>query len=90
VLKKLEFAFEKFWHRYILLWWYRLLIRMDEFHPSLSLDTVAMEDMNEVEKKKYLDDLAIRKIAHEREFARKIADYEKEEYEKLYGKFLDP
>jgi len=33
----------RIWHCGIKLWWYRLWVRADEFHPSLDLDMVAME-----------------------------------------------
>lgn len=57
----------RIWHCGILLWWYRLWVRADEFHPSLDLDMVAMEMMTPPERAAYLSDLARRReIAHRR------------------------
>ena len=51
------------------LFWYRLWIRKDEFHISLSYDADAWLDMNENEREAYSKDLVKRRIAaHERDF----------------------
>ncbi|PJA87132.1 MAG: hypothetical protein CO141_01095 [Candidatus Moranbacteria bacterium CG_4_9_14_3_um_filter_42_9] len=56
------------WNRGILLAWYRLWIRKDEFHKSLSLDPFAIRDMDTNRKFKYLNNLARRRnIAHQRD-----------------------
>jgi hypothetical protein len=55
------------WNCGIKLWWYRLWIRRDEFHPSLDTDFDALSVMKIKEQKNYIQDLRIRKgIAHER------------------------
>lgn len=57
----------RIWHCGIKLWWYRLWVRADEFHPSLDLDMVAMEMMTPPERAAYLRDLFRRReIAHRR------------------------
>jgi len=62
---------EKTWEGGIILWWYRLYIRKDEFHHSLDLDHKVMLNMNDKERKKYLDDLVKRReIAHKRDLRR--------------------
>ena len=59
------------WNKHFLLWWYRLWIRKDEFHNSLSRDPDAMMEMNEQEMKEYFADLARRrKKSHQRDLAR--------------------
>ncbi|MFA7151239.1 MAG: hypothetical protein WC158_03660, partial [Candidatus Paceibacterota bacterium] len=56
------------WNKCILLWWNRLWIRKDEFHPSLNSDVEAMMEMTKEEKMAYLKDLMIRRrIAHLRD-----------------------
>jgi len=56
----------RIWNKRILLWWYRLWIRKDEFHQSLATDP-ALICMNEEEKLKYFDDLYRRRaLAHKR------------------------
>lgn len=58
----------KIWNRGILLWWYRLWVRKDEFSNSLSLDLEAMWDMDEKELARYREDvLRRRQIAHKRD-----------------------
>lgn len=53
------------------LWWDRLWIRKDEFHPSLSMDPVMLAEMTPVEREDYLGDLVRRReIAHRRDIAR--------------------
>ncbi len=48
------------------LWWNKLWIRKDEFHPSLNFDGEAYFEMNEEEKQAYMFDLVKRRnIAHE-------------------------
>lgn len=66
-----KFSIRKFyrriWNAGILFWWYRLWIRRDEFHISLSLDEKAMSVMGD----EYLDDLYERRgKAHVRSMAR--------------------
>lgn len=57
------------WNKRILLWWYRLWIRKDEFHDSLDIDLGAAFVMNDEELKKYKEDLYRRRdIAHRRDF----------------------
>ncbi len=57
----------RIWNKHILLWWYRLYVRKDEFHHSLNVDLEAILEMNELERRRYFIDLAYRqKIAHER------------------------
>jgi len=56
------------WNKGILLWWYKLWIRKNEFHQSLSVDTDAMSVMSDEELCVYDADLAKRRsIAHERD-----------------------
>ncbi|MDD4467268.1 MAG: hypothetical protein PHQ08_02380 [Candidatus Pacebacteria bacterium] len=58
----------RIWNKRILLWWNRLWIRKDEFHPSLNSDVEAMMEMTKEEKTAYLKDLMIRRrIAHLRD-----------------------
>jgi len=58
----------RIWNKHILLWWYRLWIRKDEFHRSLDMDSAAMLEMDDGEKGTYLADLVRRReIAHRRE-----------------------
>jgi len=53
------------------LWWNRLWIRKDEFHPSLSMDSVMLAEMDHVEREDYLTDLVRRReTAHRRDIAR--------------------
>ncbi len=53
------------WNKRLLLWWYRLWIRKDEFHQSLKIDPEALACMSPEEQKKYLKDLCERReIAH--------------------------
>ena len=55
----------RIWNKHILLYWYKLWVRKDEFHISLSRDPAAMEEMNKKELEEYNDDLLQRrKIAH--------------------------
>ena len=57
----------KIWNGHLLLWWYRLWIRKDEFHQSLAIDIFAILYMSKEKRKKYLKNLEKRrKIAHER------------------------
>ena len=61
----------RIWNKRLLLWWYRLWVREDEFHRSLDMDVAAMLEMNERERKKYLADLVHRReIAHQRDLAK--------------------
>ena len=65
----------KIWNKRIKLWWYRSFIRKNEFHSSLNMDVEAMMVMNEEELKRYFNDLARRRrIAHNRDFARKVSE----------------
>lgn len=58
----------RIWNKHILLFWYRLWIRKDEFHISLSTDPFAMMEMNDKEQAEYMTDLfRRRKIAHLRD-----------------------
>ncbi len=62
------------WNKYILLWWYRLWIRKDEFHKSLDSDPLAMMEMTPDERRKYdLDRIRRRQIAHHRDMEREDA-----------------
>ncbi len=57
----------KIWNAGILLWWYRLYIRPDEFDVSLRFDPVAWKVMSEEKRYQYNCDLAVRRlIAHNR------------------------
>ena len=59
------------WNRRLLLWWYRLWIKKDEFHNSLSRDPDAMMEMGEQEMEEYFADLTRRrKVAHQRDLVR--------------------
>lgn len=61
----------RIWNKRLKLWWYRLFIRKNEFHPSLSTDLEAMLVMNENELSRYYEDLGRRRfIAHRRALAR--------------------
>ncbi len=56
------------WRKHVVLRWYRLWVRKDEFHPSLDTDAFAMCAMTGDEKTAYLNDLARRRnIAHRRD-----------------------
>ena len=58
------------WNKHLLLWWYRLWIRKDEFHISLSTDREAMLEMNKKELKEYFKDIdKRRRMAHQRDFS---------------------
>jgi len=60
----------RIWNKRILLWWYRLWIRQDEFHKSLSIDPLAIAVMTHKERNHYISDLLKRRaIAHERDLA---------------------
>lgn len=55
------------WNKNILLFWYRLWIRKNEFHSSLRLDEEAISEMNNEEKEKYFKELMHRRwIPHHR------------------------
>lgn len=57
----------RIWNKHILLWWFRLWIRKDEFHRSLDMDEEAVREMNKEERENYFADLLRRKkIAHRR------------------------
>lgn len=59
------------WNAGVLLWWYRLWIRPDEFDISLSLDDIAYYAMSEKRREWYDEDLAVRRrIAHSRDMRR--------------------
>ena len=49
------------WHKHILLPWYRLWVRKDEFHHSLDSDLLAMEAMTRRERERYWEDLGRRR-----------------------------
>ena len=64
----IEMIWYRVWNAGLLLWWYRLWIRNDEFHHSLDIDVQAMLTMDREQKERYLDDLSRRRrIAHERD-----------------------
>ncbi|MFA5767476.1 MAG: hypothetical protein WC919_06125 [Candidatus Paceibacterota bacterium] len=61
----------RIWNKRLLLWWYRLFIRRNEFHRSLNSDFNAMLVMDSSELKKYFKDLRRRRrIAHKRDLRR--------------------
>lgn len=61
----------KIWNKGILLWWYRLWVRSDEHHMSLSIDVDAAQEMTVDEYRLYLDDILRRRsVAHERDLSR--------------------
>jgi len=63
----------RIWNKRILLWWYRLYIRQDEFHKSLNSDIEAMMVMDSSELREYFCDLyRRRKIAHRRDMHRRM------------------
>lgn len=58
------------------LWWYRLWVRREEFHPSLDMDVGAMESMTPGERVAYREDLLRRRhIAHMRYIAREDSEF---------------
>lgn len=64
------------WNKHIKLWWYRLYIRKNEFHSSLSTDFEAIMVMNREEELAYREDLLRRRsIAHRRDLARDDAEF---------------
>ena len=64
----------RLWNKHILLTWHRLWIRQDEFHSSLDLDPLALMEMDETEREKYIADLIRRRmLAHNREVAEQDA-----------------
>lgn len=68
MIEKLKLIKAIVWNKTIKLWWYRLWIRGDEFHVSLSIDAIAMSVMTEEERREYIDDLILRRnIAHKRQ-----------------------
>lgn len=61
----------RFWNAGLRLWWHRLWIREDEFHPSLDSDPLALSVMTPGERRAYLRDLYQRRaIAHKRRMFR--------------------
>ncbi|MDD4062569.1 MAG: hypothetical protein PHV25_02210 [Candidatus Pacebacteria bacterium] len=55
------------WNKGVRLWWARLYIRKDEFHPSLTFDAEAAIVMDRKERDEYYEGLKRRQhIAHER------------------------
>jgi len=59
----------RIWNGGLLLWWYRLWIRKDEFHQSLDIDSELLMMLKKDKRKEYLHDLKIRRdIAHQRDF----------------------
>ncbi|MDD5357517.1 MAG: hypothetical protein PHS53_05260 [Candidatus Pacebacteria bacterium] len=53
------------------LWWCRLWIREDEFHPSLDFDHEIIISLDSLGAKRYFDDIGQRRrIAHERDLER--------------------
>ena len=68
LLQKLK---RRIWNKHILLWWYKLWIRKDEFHKSLNMDPHAVMEMDVEERKRYFHDLNRRRsIAHELDLQR--------------------
>lgn len=61
----------RIWNKRLLLWWYRLWIRRNEFNQSLYLDHEAMLVMTDKEREHYdaADITKRRSIAHERDLA---------------------
>jgi hypothetical protein len=58
----------RFWNTGLKLWWYRLWIRKDEFHPSLKSDLEAMLAMTREQCIAYKKNLKRRRlIAHRRD-----------------------
>lgn len=58
----------RIWHRGVKLFWYRLWVRDDEFHPSLEMDHEALIDMSEEEERAYRADLRRRRCrTHQKE-----------------------
>jgi hypothetical protein len=69
--EELTYLRRRIWNKHLKLWWYRLYIRRDEFHRSLSSDFDAMLVMDRYELEKYFKDLyRRRKIAHKRDLRR--------------------
>ena len=61
----------RIWNAGIKLFWHRLFIRKDEFHPSLNMDIEAMMVMDQKKLERYRNDIARRRwIAHKRDLAR--------------------
>lgn len=61
----------RIWNAGILLWWYRLWIRRNEFHRSLDSDQKAIIVMSYEEQQRYWSDLDRRRgIAHKRAMER--------------------
>ena len=57
----------RIWNKHLLLWWYQLWIRKDEFHKSLDMDPDAVIEMNKKETKQYFANLTgRRKKAHQK------------------------
>lgn len=57
----------RIWNARLLLWWYQLYIRLDEFDVSLEFDGAAWRVMSKKRRYQYARDLAVRRrIAHTR------------------------
>ncbi|MDD4409307.1 MAG: hypothetical protein PHW52_01500 [Candidatus Pacebacteria bacterium] len=68
---RIYFLKVRVWNCTIKLWWYRLWVRRNEFHPSLTIDDKAMSCMLISKQKTYLSDLNRRReIAHKRDMKR--------------------
>ncbi len=64
---------KQIWNKRILLWWYKLYIRKNKFHPSLDIDIYALDVMNETEKEKYYADQHRRRvIAYQRDLENQL------------------
>jgi len=63
---ELKRAKRRFWNGLIKLWWDRLWIRKDEFHPSLNFDADAAMEMTPEEFRKYDRDLLRRRTIADR------------------------
>jgi hypothetical protein len=61
IKRKLVYFKRRIWNVRILLWWHRLYLRHDEFHPTLNRDPCAYLVMNPEEREAYDWSLAKRK-----------------------------
>ncbi|PIT90308.1 MAG: hypothetical protein COU22_02945 [Candidatus Komeilibacteria bacterium CG10_big_fil_rev_8_21_14_0_10_41_13] len=65
--EKIFYLKARLWHNGFLMWWGKLYIRDNEFHPSLRINVSAMLVMNPKQKQRYISDLLRRRgIAHQR------------------------
>ncbi len=69
VIDYLKRCVRRIWNKHILLRWYKLWVRKDEFHKSLDMDFAAISEMDTEEQEKYSQDLIRRReIAHKKDF----------------------